>query len=163
MVILVKAVKASKLKEDVFRLELLNELRKTGTAVKKDFEQTTRTWKGDKPKFGVAVSLAAANGGPTLLVEPEGGKGAKKWEWLDKGTKVRYATMTSNFVPKTQPGSLASGVGRGGVAFVNKKRPRPGIEPRRWSILITRNWRPRMKRRMEQALTRAAKKSGHKL
>lgn len=159
MVVLVKAVKATKLREDVFRLELLNELRKAGTAVKQDFDKTTRTWAGDKPKFETAVSLA--NGGPTLLVEPTGGKGAKKWAWLDKGTKVRYATMTSNFVPKTQVRSLSSGSGRGGVAFVNKKRPRPGIEAREWSIVITEKWRTPMKRRMEKAMARAAKKSGH--
>lgn len=161
MVILVKAIKATKLKEDVFRLELLNELRKTGTAVKRDFERTTRTWKGDKPKFESAVSLSRADGGPTLLVEPTGGKGAKKWGWLDKGTKVRYATMTSNFSPKTRPGSLDSGAGRGGVAFINKKRPRPGIKARGWSVLITNSWRRPMKQRMQKALARAAKKSGH--
>jgi len=159
MPVLFKAIKSSKLKEDTFRLEFLNEMRKTGTAVRKDYSKTTRTWRGDKPTFKQLVSLAG--GGPTLVIEVTGGHGADKWFWLDRGTKVRYATMSLSFRAKTQVGNLSSGSGRGGVLFVNKKRPRPGIKARGWTILIVRRWTPRFKRNMEGAMGRAAKKSGH--
>lgn len=57
----------------------------------------------------------------------------KKWIYLDKGTKVRYATMTKNFVPKTKVGVFYSYQGAGKVAYVRKKKPRPGIKARGWS------------------------------
>jgi len=159
MPVLFKAVKPSKLKEKEFRLEFLNEMRKAGTAVRRDYKKTTQTWHGDKPRFEQLVSLSG--GGPTLVIEVTGGHGADKWFWLDRGTKVRYATMSMNFRAKTRPGVLSSSGGRGGVLYVNRKRPRPGIKARKWTIIIVRMWTPRFKRRMEGAMRRAAKKSPH--
>lgn len=159
-VILMKGVKPSKLKIDAVRLALLNEMRKAGTAVRRDYERTTRTWKGEKPEFAQAVSLAG--GGPQLLIVVQG-PGAKKWFWLDKGTKVRYATMSADFKSKTVPRVLDSRAGKGRRLFVNKKRPRPGIEARMWTELIAKKWRRPFKQRMESAMVSGAKKSGHYL
>lgn len=160
MVVLVKSIKASKLKVDPVRLELLNEMRKTGTAVRKDYQRTVRTWQGEKPEFAQAVSLA--NGGPTLLIVVQGA-GAKKWFWLDGGTKVRYATMSPDFKSKTVPRVLDSRAGKGRRLFVNKKRPRPGIEARMWTEMIAKKWRRPFKKRMEEAMVRGSKKTGHYL
>lgn len=160
MVILMKAIKPKRLQIDAVRLELLNEMRKAGTAVRKDYERTVRTWKGDKPEFAQAVSLA--DGGPHLLIVVQGA-GAKKWFWLDKGTKVRYATMSPDFQSKTIPRVLDSRSGKGGRLFVNKKRPRPGIEAREWTEMIAKKWRRPFKKRMEEAMVRGAKKTGHYL
>lgn len=158
-VIVMKGIKAKRLTIDPIRLELLNELRKTGTAMRKDFEKTTQTWEGERPDFGQAISLA--QGGPTLLIEPQGGKGAQKWRWLDEGTSVRYATMTPDFQAKTKPRYLGSGRGRGGLMYVNRNRPRPGIKARGWTELIAKKWKRPFQRRMEEALIRGAKKTGH--
>ncbi len=159
MPVFFKGIKPSKLRDDVFRLESLNTMRKAGTAVRRDYKKTTATWKGSKPNFDQLVSLAG--GGPTLVIEVNGGHGADKWFWLDRGTKVRYAVMSRNFRAKTSVGKLSSGSGRGGLIFVNKKRPMPGIKARGWTVLIVRMWTPRFKRLMEGAMGRAAKKSGH--
>jgi len=159
MPIMMKAIKPSRLKQGVFRLELLNELRKAGRHMRRDYEQTTRTWKGAKPSFEFLISLTG--GGPTLVIEVTGGKGADKWFWLDEGTAVRYATMSPDWRSKTSPGSLRSVSGRGTMLFVSKKHPRPGIEARGWTKIVVRVWTPRFKRRMESAMVRAAKKSGH--
>lgn len=50
--------------------------------------------------------------------------------FLNVGTRVRYATMTPDFSPKTSPRVLRSGSGSGGLAYVNVNKPNPGIEKR---------------------------------
>lgn len=50
--------------------------------------------------------------------------------WVDQGTSIRYATMSKDFVPKTSPGSLRSGVGAGYLDHVDRNDPKPGIEAR---------------------------------
>jgi hypothetical protein len=140
------------------RLEALNELRKQGRAIKKDFERTTRTWDGDKPEFLMLISLT--NGGPTLVIEPNG-PGSDKWGWLNEGTDVRYATMTPDFQAKTSPRVIDSRRGRGGLLFVNKNRPRPGIKARQWTQVIARKWKRPFKKAMEGAMIRGVKKTGH--
>lgn len=55
-----------------------------------------------------------------------------RYYWLNYGTKVRYATMTNNFVPKTRVHDFNPGMGRGGVKFVSRAYPKPGIEAREW-------------------------------
>ena len=159
MPIMTKAVKASRMKVDAFRLEALNALRKTGTGVRRDYRKTTRTWKGDKPKFEQLVSLSGD--GPTLVIEVTGGKGALKWFWLDQGTEVRYATMSSDWISKTRPGRLRTVRGRGVMLFVSKSHPRDGIKPRYWTAIIVKTWTPRLKRNIEAAMRRARDKSGH--
>ena len=47
---------------------------------------------------------------------------------------MRYAHMTPNFVPRTSPGSFSVGPKVGGVAFIDKSRPLPGIKARKWTI-----------------------------
>lgn len=56
--------------------------------------------------------------------------------YLDGGTGVRYATMTQDFNPKTEPNVFTSKVGRGGVAFISKRQARPGIQARRWTEIL---------------------------
>lgn len=58
----------------------------------------------------------------------------KIYGYLDEGTRVRYAHMTPNFVPRTSPGSFSVGPKVGGVAFIDKSRPLPGIKARKWTI-----------------------------
>ncbi len=62
----------------------------------------------------------------------------KIYGYLDEGTRVRYAHMTPDFVPRTSPGSFSVGPKTGGVAFINKSRPLPGIKPRKWTELTAR-------------------------
>lgn len=50
--------------------------------------------------------------------------------YLELGTWVRYATMSNNFIAKTTPHSIKSQQGQGSVRYVDKRIPRPGIEPR---------------------------------
>ena len=81
MVVLVKAIKAPRLRSDAMRLALLNAMRAAGRfLVKTDFKQTTRTWK-HKVKFETLVSLKPP--GPTILI----GTDDQVWNWLNEGTR----------------------------------------------------------------------------
>jgi len=100
--------------------------------------QTTKEWTGVRPQFRSETIV-----GPTQIVistAPYGkGPGAKKWGWLEEGTRIRWAVMSKDWRSKTRRAWLASRRGRGRVVIAGKRammarniRPRPGIEPRNW-------------------------------
>lgn len=62
--------------------------------------------------------------------------------FIDKGTRIRFATMTRDFSPKSVPNSLVARPGSGGLAYVNPRRPRRGIEPRNFMITVYEKRRP---------------------
>jgi hypothetical protein len=141
----------------------------------KDLTAVTKTWKGDKPRIQTEAKLVPA-GSPgatgfhtsftsSAWVREDGSMGAKKYLWLDQGTKVRYAHMTKGFVSKTRTGQFKSWTGKGKMLFVNKKRPLPGIKPRKFTKALRDKWaKPTMYRaRMAAAVKKAAKASGHAL
>ena len=171
MAILVKEIKPSKLKVDAMRLELLNEMRKVGTAVKKDYEKTTKTWK-HKPKFEVDVSLKQP--GPMLMVWTDD----EIYGYVDKGTKPhlifagiytgksnkKALKFPSKFKPKTKAGVIGSTAGSsGGDKIVRAYVQHPGTKPRGFEEAIEKLWKTKYKRRMEGAMRKAARASGHAL
>lgn len=98
---------------------------------KRMFERTTATWR-HQPQF--IIDRASSTGDDVI---------GSVWTddeiyfWLDRGTSVRYATMSPEFKPKTKPGRLRSDVGAfPDPLFVNRDVPRPGIEARRFSDKI---------------------------
>jgi len=114
--------------------------------IRVDFQVTTQTWR-EKPKFTIEKAGRESRWIYT---------GDKIYKFISGGTSVRYATMTPDFIPKTQIGYIGSGAGRGGVAFVNKKYPRPGIKAREFPKAIVRKWRPKWVSlfiRMQQSAT----------
>ena len=139
----------------------------------KDFEAVTRTWKGDKPRIQGEAVLTPPGTPPYPMFhtgftssawpKADGSKGYQKWIWLDLGTKVRYAVMTKNFVPKTREGQLNSWAGRGGMLFVSKKHPMPGIKARKFTKALADKWdKPTMFRaRMAAAVKKARIASDH--
>ena len=100
--------------------------------------QVTATWRGKKPKWVITkgalasfvfMTVGFSGWGPDAEIKGDA-SGERKWLWLDEGTEVRYATMTHDFQAKTSHRELVSGVGRGGLYFVNKRWPKPGIDAR---------------------------------
>ncbi len=96
------------------------------------------------------VETEGRKGDITLLVSTDD----EIFKFLDKGTRVRRAIMSPDFVPKTTVGSLQSKRGRGGVVFISKKVNRPGIKARKFSERVTRN----VDARAEQTFNRNFKK-----
>jgi len=155
-------------KSAVFRANTRSAAEKVAPEIEKDFAKTTRTW-SEKPEFTREVKIGVAAGGRLAKqvtgsatgVSVEVSTDSDIYRFVDEGTKVRYATMTPNFLAKTRPNVIGSRRGRGGVLFVNKKKPRPGIKARNFSKLIQKKWQPRFRKEMQAALDKAAKESGH--
>ena len=85
----------------------------------------------------------------------------KRVRFVEKGTKVRYATMSKDFVPKSRPNHLRSFLGKGRVLFVNKRRPRPGIKARNRVRKFGHKYYPKFAKGMSAAMSKARKRSGH--
>jgi len=104
------------------------------------YEKTVRTW-SKKPNFTQDIEI-----GEDIIVDIGADRSTDEGDhhfYLDYGTSVRYATMVDGYSPKTRANRVGSYGGKtykkgkgGGVAFVSRSRPRPGIEARNWSSLI---------------------------
>ena len=137
------------------RGKILAQLNKEVKEAERLMNMPIATW--DDPPTIVATSPKYAGGEIHYEVRVAGtDQQRNKWLWLDKGTKVRYATMTSDFKRKTAPRRLTSTAGtspsRDGVAIVSKKYPRPGIQARQWSSIINRRLRDRLRKNIPRAI-----------
>jgi len=179
MVTLIKGIKPSRFKDEALRREFRNALKRTGRAIKKDFEGVTRTW-NHQPQFKVETHVTARLPSPSVEVYTideifnwvnMGTGGAKKgtgetyeiWAgaYTGKSDKTTLA-FPSAFTPKSTPGSLAAGSGgSGGTTVFTPYVNHPGIEPRRFDLIIKKERTPWFKREMEKAMRAAAQASGH--
>lgn len=150
-VIQTKLIKPKKLRVEDIRRELEIAVTFEGDAIRKEYEKTTRTW-NHKPEFEVLPEVSDTEA--TVLV----GTDDKIYKFLDEGTRVRYATLSKDWQSKTKPGIIGSGPGRGRVLFVSKKRPRPGIEARRFTQII----QSRRKRPFHRSMIKAMRKGADK-
>lgn len=162
-----KSIKpATKFKSSTFRAALQERASRIAPKVKADFEKTTNTWK-DRPVFEVQVKVGRAAVGDLKTTQATAGvllevfTTDEIYGYLDEGTKVRYATMSKDFLAKTRPGVIGSRAGRGRMLFVNKRRPRPGIKARKFTETIAKKWQPEFRTQMQQALEEGARASGH--
>ena len=153
-----KAIKPKKLKIDGISREILFALQKEGREQKRLLNKTTAGFTGEKPGFESDIDLS--KGGDAIVLTGPTGAGAEKWEYLNGGTRVRYALMSSDYQAGTKPGSLAGGRKRGRAVLIGRRafarrglRPRPGIQAREWTKLVT-NMR---KKPFTQAITKAMK------
>jgi len=105
---------------------ILGQVSKYGRAMKSDFEALVSTWRHN-PGFKMTIGYKGGDLFASVTTEDP------IFGYLNDGTGVRYATMTDDFIPKTTPGALSSGSGQGGVQYVNRKIPRPGIEARHFT------------------------------
>lgn len=101
--------------------------------VRIDLGVTVQTWKR-RPEFRVSTPRPGER-----IVSTDN----KIYKFVSGGTRVRYATMSRDFIPKTRPDWIGSGPGRGRRLFVSRKHPRPGIKARRFEHAIIRKWGPR--------------------
>lgn len=103
--------------------------REEANAIEKEYAKTTATWSAkNKPRFTV-IARATRGGGISVKVTTKD----TPFVFIDQGTKIRFRSMTHDFVAKTKPGVLGSFIGRGGPAGFDVK---PGIQARRFSELI---------------------------
>jgi hypothetical protein len=89
------------------------------------FQLTVSTW-SDQPKFEIKKTETSRIISTTN----------KNYSFVNQGTAVRYATMTPDFAAKSQAGFAGAQAGAGGVLFINRNFPRPGIKARKFDKLI---------------------------
>lgn len=163
-----KVFRPDKLKLDAIRLEVLNELRSVGREVKRDYDGTVSNWKPEnKPTFEMSIGLS---GGPTLIVVATGN--TEIYEYVTLGTDAHIIlprnsprlAFRTGYTAKTSPGSLQSGPGgySGNIVY-SQGVIHPGTEPRDFEGQIEEKYRKIFADRMEQAVERGAKRSGHEM
>lgn len=110
-----------------------------------DFEKTTETWM-DKPAFDVQKET----GQRTI------GTDSQIYSYINDGTAVRYATMTPDFEAKTEPRVLGARAGSGGVLFVSRRVPKPGIRAREFDDVIANKFEQgRLAEVVQEAINKA--------
>lgn len=152
-VFLFKAVKPKKLGMASVRARILNVLKEEAKYAEGLLNMTIATWVHERPTM---KSLIAYKGGDvTMIAGPSGNEfGVKKWVWLDQGTRVRYAHLSSDWESKTTPRTLSVGRGAGYVIARGRRAgAHRGIEARGWSDLITQRMRKTFQRKVQQAVT----------
>jgi hypothetical protein len=153
-----KQIRSKKISTAKARARMLNALNAEGKDVVAEYEKTTATWKGDAPEFAYDVSYKG--GDLAVAVGPTGDeKGVQKWNWLDEGTKIRWALMSPDWESKTQVRVYGSGSGSGRVLIAGRRAmeargiaPRPGIEAREWTLAIVKRRKDKFRKRVLDAL-----------
>lgn len=155
-----KAVKPQALKTAQVRARILNALKSEGKYAESLLNETIATWQHEKPTMTSMISYAGGN--VAMIAGPTGNDvGVSKWRWLDQGTRVRYASLSRDWVSKTARGQLRSGHGAGYViARGFKAGAHRGIEARGWSDLITKRMRKTFHRKIQQAITEGLRARG---
>lgn len=117
------------------------------------FEATVNTWQR-QPTFTPSQTPR----GWAVQVAPE-----YPYGWVNRGTRIRYATMSKDWRSKTKPNVIASYAGRGRLLFVSRKRPRPGIVARNFSTIVMTRIQARAANRVREALNEASYGAGQGL
>lgn len=133
------------------------ELEKIMKTPQQDFESFVGTFSTEnKPKIMIEVKKDIKGFRAFTGVKSNWSKGKKanasdKFMFLTRGTSVRYATMSSDFKPKTSKGVLRSGSGGGRRTplFVDTAYPQPGIEPREIEELVKAKRQGQIKREIQ--------------
>lgn len=120
----------------------------TNRLLTQQFERTTRTW-SNRPRFVSTVRESSSE------VVANTGTENEIYGYINNGTPVRYATMTPDFVSKTVPRVLDSRRGAGGVQFISRAHPRPGIEAREFDRVIAHQQESAIVRILRQQIERA--------
>lgn len=147
----------------VFRQEMHASALSIMANMTRDFNKTVRTWKhevdfksevNDKPSE-ISVSVSTDD---------------KIYGYVDKGTKPHIIRakrsprlfFKKGYKAKTTPHVIGSHQGGAlGKTVVAKQVKHPGNDPRYFTRDIQAKYQPKLKKEMESAIARAAKKSGH--
>ena len=170
MTIVVKRIKPKRLKEDAMRLALLNPMRDFGKEIKKEFEETTKTW-DHKVNFEILRSISSKWGTVEVAVLTDD----EIYGYVNEGTrphiirpKKRGGKLVfkwggpGSYAAKTTPGVIGStSGGQSGSTVAFPYVNHPGTKARNFSKIIKKKMEPRFKKKMEKAMAAAAIASGH--
>ena len=162
-VIVLKQIKPDKFKEKAFLREFTKAATKTSKDIEKDYKKTVTKWKR-KPKFTRLVQI-----GPNAI-EVLVGTDNKIYGFVDEGTKAHI------ILPRKRKVLRWLGKGYDGRNPPRGKgRPKksdytfaayvfhPGFKGYHHSEKIAKMWNKKFKRRMEAAMRRGVRVSGHQI
>ena len=166
--VVIKAIKPARFDDKAMTERLRYHAKKMSPEIRKDFEETTKTWK-HKPKFVETVTGGKGLGGFAIEVTTTD----EIYGYVDQGTKPHIIrpkkpggmlAFASAFSPKTKPRVLGSTAGHvGPVDTFRQEVQHPGTEAREFTKEIEKKWQPRFRQKMEAAMKDVAKASGHAL
>jgi hypothetical protein len=165
--VVIKAIKPKRFDDKAMTERLRYHAKQVVKEIRKDFEETTKTWQ-HKVEFKETVSAGKGAGGIIAEVSTTD----EIYTYVDQGTKphiirpvrAKRLAFPSIFSPKTAPRVLSSGPGqRGPQDTFAMEVHHPGTEAREFSRTIEVKWTPRFKQRMQEAMKDAAKASGHSI
>lgn len=128
-----------------------------------DFNKTTRTWEHNVDFKGVVKD---SREGVTVEVSTKD----KIYGYVDQGTRphiirprrAKALAFASRYKAKTTVRVIGSHKGgSGGKTVFAQEVHHPGTDAREFSHLIQAKWQPRLKRQVEAAIAKAARRSGH--
>jgi hypothetical protein len=143
--------------ESVFINRLTRYLREVRDETRSWMAAPTRTWKG-KPDF--RTYLIVTKSGVNLKVLAVG-KNAKKYNWLDKGTRAHRITARNHptlyfqedYSPATIPNSLESFNALKSGSFVDPVSVRhPGVKARGFTKQVMNKMKPKFRKACERAI-----------
>lgn len=167
----VKVIKPARFKDQEFKREIRNAMKRFSRRMKKEFEKTTETWE-HPVKFDEHTNLTPYGETPSVSVTTDneiygyvnnGTEPHEIWAGAYTGkSEAKLLVFGSYFVPKTKVRVIGSEPGdKGGpmvgVPMVNH----PGTEAREFDKAIQEEMTPWFKKEMEQAMKDGAKASGH--
>ena len=142
-VFLFRPIKAKFLSPREVRARILNTCIAEGKVDRAELEKTTATWVEHNPKFETEIKFAKGDITVSTTTEEE------IWGYLNRGTRTRWAVMSSDWVSKTTPGSISSGAGAGFVTVKGQGAmtrlnmpPRKGITARNWTVIVRQERSP---------------------
>lgn len=155
MSIKVKPILPVKFKVKAITDELEKFVHELTDDIEVDLKKPTRTW-----ERGVDFDKKVTRSDKSIIGEVTTEN--KIYKFLNYGTDVRYAAMTSDFQAKTRPGIISSFSGRGGFSHFDPAG-REGIEARNWISTLGTRYEKTLARKAKPFLARGVKNSGHSI
>lgn len=167
----VRVILPPKFDEQALDKVLESEFKKYAPFLVKDFDKTTRHWKGDKPTFEPHAKITSTEW--RLKIRLAGPKeGRAKWNYLNEGTRPHVIRPKGNYPLRfrtgyqagSSPGTLFTFAGGAtGPEVRAREVHHPGNAAREWSDLIVKDQQKPFERWMQAAMKRAAAASGQEM
>jgi hypothetical protein len=161
--VLFKPIKPAKFNSAAIQAEIERAAKLVADGIRLDFELTVSKW-SRRPKFETLLQVGPAS------VEILVGTDNEIYRYVSEGTrphvivpkKAKALRFREGYNAKTIPGVIPSQAGGafGGVVY-SQGVFHPGTKAREFEKLIEKEWRPRFKKEMEQAMKAGARASGH--
>lgn len=153
------AIIPKKMNIDLYRSVVVGALIKEGQAIQKSYKRISNSFE-TPVAYDAKIKTIGFETSITISTSD------KRMVFLDLGTDIRWAVMSSDFSPKTTVRQISSRRGSGGAVIRGRNAmqsrgiaPRPGIKAREFSITIAKQRKKPFQTNVQRALNRAAQRT----